>query len=89
MDKEYTVAEIKIGEWVVSVIETIDQHKGEVMEREFICTSYDMREPSHSLIEAVEFAKSVTGLTALNSWVYVAILAKQAHEFYRERGFIA
>ena len=48
-----------------------------------------MREPSHSLIEAVEFAKSVTGLTALNSWVYVAILAKQAHEFYRERGFIA
>jgi hypothetical protein len=89
MDKEYTVAQIKIGEWVVSVIETIDTHKNEVMEREFVCTSYDMREPAHSLVEAVEFAKSVTGLSALNNWVYVGILAKQAHEFYREKGFIA
>ena len=87
MDKDYVVSSIKIGDWVVQVIETIDDHNGEVMDREFLCTSDDMREPFHSLVEAIEFARSITGRTALCSWSYVVIMANQAHQFNIEKGW--
>jgi len=45
-----------------------------------------MREPQHSLVEAIEFAQSVTGLTAINPWVYAEQICKQVQEYYKTQG---
>lgn len=82
----HTVAHAKIGSCLVSIEESIDRHNGTVYEREFICTFNDMREPQHSLVEAIEFAQSVTGLTAINPWVYAEQICKQVQEYYRTQG---
>jgi hypothetical protein len=82
VDINKTVASVKIAAWEISVIECIDTHNGEVMDREFVCTKGDMSEPQASLVEAVEFVQSVTGHKALNPWSYVEMLAKQADKFH-------
>lgn len=86
MDIDHTIAQVKIGDWVLSVIETIDNHSGKVMDREFLCTSRDMKEPFPSLVEAIEFIQSLTGKDTLNAWVYVELLSKQAQDFYVREG---
>ena len=86
MDIEHTIAQVKIGDWVVSVIETIDNHSGKVMDRDFLCTSGDMSEPFDSLVESIEFVQSLTGKDTLNAWVYVELLSKQAQDFYVREG---
>lgn len=86
MDIDHTIAQVKIGWCVLSVIETIDNHSGKVMDREFLCTSKGMNEPFPSLVEAIEFIQSVTGKDTLNAWVYVELLSKQAQDFYVREG---
>lgn len=86
MDIDHTIAQVKIGDWIISVIETIDNHNGVVMDREYLCTSGDMREPFRDLVEAIEFIQSVTGRNTLSPWVYVGILTRQAQEFYKIEG---
>jgi hypothetical protein len=82
MDTNHTVASVKIGSWKVSIIECIDGHNGVVMDREFVCTKGDMIEPQHSLVEAVEFAQSVTGRKALNPWSYVETLSRKVIAYH-------
>ena len=80
MDINQEIASINIGAWKVAIEEEIDTHNGKVYDRTFAITRSDMRETFHSLIEAVEFAQSMTGHKALNPWSYVEILSKQAQK---------
>ena len=82
----YSVASMNIGDWRVAIEEEIDTHNGEVYDRTFAISKADMRETFHSLIEAVEFAQSMTGNKSINGWAYVEQLSKQAQEFYLKEG---
>lgn len=82
MDIDKVVASVKIANWEVSVIECIDTHNNEIMDREFICSNGDMSEPQASLVEAIEFVQSVTGHKSLTPWSYVEMLSKQAQRFH-------
>jgi hypothetical protein len=41
-----------------------------------------MIEPQHSLVEAVEFAQSVTGRKAFNPWWYVETLSRKVLTYH-------
>ena len=87
MDKDYTVSSVAIGDWVLRVDETIDTHNGEVMDRSITIRHADMIEPFDSIIDAVEFAQSLTGYSGISPWAWVQVVASGAQKFHEERGW--
>lgn len=90
MDKVYTIARYTIGCMTIRVIETIDEGRGDCVDRSFVTSAElksggTMDDYHQSLIEAVEFAAEIAK-HSVNCWQVAGAIAKQAEAFYLGRG---
>lgn len=91
METTHIVARAMVGDWVVSIEETIDNQTATLFDRSFLCSKPDSSgkeivEYFDSLIETVEFARSFSTSPALSRWDTVARMGRQADEYYLAKG---